>query len=216
MNAVFLHALAQLVYTLVASCGWRWNRHLLSSVSLPSPERLTNDLEHLDIKTPPKVLTHTQTNAPSRGKLDPFISSFLLFFNYHISIFFHYLIFNFQFINSSNSPIFQFFIFSTFQFFYDLFYLVLFYFSFFFQLFQLFNSATLRLPHGALLPRSILCAKTWRLGDLAKEVDLPPGVVQKKMMLWVNQGVISESPGPVYRLIRDQVWWEVGADGGVC
>lgn len=48
--------------------------------------------------------------------------------------------------------------------------------------------------------------QTWRLVDLAREVDLPPAVVQKRMMLWVNQGVVSEtSPGPVYRLIKDQV-----------
>lgn len=55
--------------------------------------------------------------------------------------------------------------------------------------------------------------QTWRLVDLAREVDLPPAIVQKRMMLWVNQGVVSESsPGPVYRLIKDQVkrrWdWE--------
>eukprot|EP00904_Undaria_pinnatifida_P000085 jgi/Undpi1/10077/HiC_scaffold_28.g12531.m1 len=55
--------------------------------------------------------------------------------------------------------------------------------------------------------------ETWRLADLAKEVDLPPGVVSKKMMLWVNQGVISESPGPVYRLIRDQTQQRPGGEG---
>lgn len=44
------------------------------------------------------------------------------------------------------------------------------------------------------------------MADLAREVDLPPAVVQKRMMLWVNQGVVSEgSPGPVYRLVKDQV-----------
>lgn len=48
--------------------------------------------------------------------------------------------------------------------------------------------------------------QTWRLADLAREVDLPPALVQKRMMLWVNQGVVSESsPGPVYRLVKDQV-----------
>ncbi|CAM9790409.1 unnamed protein product, partial [Hapterophycus canaliculatus] len=48
--------------------------------------------------------------------------------------------------------------------------------------------------------------ETWRLVDLAKEVELPPSVVQKRMMLWVNQGVVSEgNPGPVYRLVKDQV-----------
>lgn len=49
--------------------------------------------------------------------------------------------------------------------------------------------------------------QTWRLVDLAREVDLPPAVVQKRMLLWVNQGVVSESsPGPMYRLVKDQVW----------
>lgn len=49
------------------------------------------------------------------------------------------------------------------------------------------------------------CKQTWALVALAKEVDLPPSVVKKKMMLWVNQGIVVEVPGPSYRLVQDQV-----------
>ena len=63
-------------------------------------------------------------------------------------------------------------------------------------------------PHSSLslsLSLSRQTLQTWRLVDLAGRVDLPPAVVQKRMMLWVNQGVVSEtSPGPVYRLVKDQ------------
>lgn len=52
---------------------------------------------------------------------------------------------------------------------------------------------------------SLLFQQTLALSALAKEVDLPAGVVQKKMMLWVNQGIVVETPGPSYRLVQDQV-----------
>lgn len=47
--------------------------------------------------------------------------------------------------------------------------------------------------------------QAWSLSALAEEVGLAADVVQKKMMLWVNQGIVAEVPGPGYRLVKDQV-----------
>ncbi|CBN77335.1 Putative subunit of the Anaphase Promoting Complex Putative subunite of the Anaphase Promoting Compl [Ectocarpus siliculosus] len=68
--------------------------------------------------------------------------------------------------------------------------------------------------HATLIMHFEGKAETWRLSDLAREVELPPSVVQKRMMLWVNQGVVSESnPGPVYRLVKDQTQNRSGGEG---
>lgn len=71
-----------------------------------------------------------------------------------------------------------------------------------------FSHNTTTITHTILVLNTRTCNtwQTWRLSDLAREVELPSSVVQKRMMLWVNQGVVSESnPGPVYRLVKDQV-----------
>ncbi|CAN0290399.1 unnamed protein product, partial [Discosporangium mesarthrocarpum] len=44
----------------------------------------------------------------------------------------------------------------------------------------------------------------WSLPTLAEEVGLPPNLIEKKLMLWVNQGVLGKGPGKKYCLIEDQ------------
>ncbi|KAK9820288.1 hypothetical protein WJX72_008627 [[Myrmecia] bisecta] len=71
-------------------------------------------------------------------------------------------------------------------------------------------------PLQAVLIMAFQTVSSWRGSELAKEVGLPPSTLRRRIVFWVNQGVLSESRAPSgeYLYARMEQMAETGPGAG--